>query len=360
MRATSTTTRGRTASWLLLAVVAVPCLAGTGCLGYERQSIILAFPPEEPEATADNGRIAHRPGADMDRPSASSTRLASGPQELHALIVFEGIGTDKGQHDADGAELAQFIQQDGFMPFQNLWVQLSPESMLNGPAIAGLQPLARKHITAQRGTLYLNDAGELSVYQTVTIRKVPEFVTRLNALLSAAAVKVCDRPEPDNGVPLFPYDKFSLPLLQRAERDRFEWLRIDRGQVAYSMPGSPQVLSGVRNSFLSQTSPKNRLRLGKGADEPPLPAPGAPDAPCVQNVFQSPWSLVQHPDRLTVTLGTGRDEPLHYGHEMRFKPREDDAQGLLKRACELGVKYRKDATTKTLIRDFLRSHGSGL
>src|SRR5439155_11377746 len=100
--------------------------------------------------------------------------------------------------------------------------------------------LARKHLRVRKGTFFLGKQGALCGSQVVTVREARKFVEGINGLISDGVAEMTSKALGDKTKKKGNLDEETLRLLQKAARDRHQWITFEPGRVSGTLVGSPQ------------------------------------------------------------------------------------------------------------------------
>jgi hypothetical protein len=325
--------------WRTLGAVAVACaLSGSsGCLTFEKQTLVLVFP--------------------------------RGSQEVRGLLVYEGLHA-AGHTPADLArakeELAGLFEGEQEIRLSGwpLRFQLAPQPG-DSEEVRLWRALLRKHLVIRKGGFFLDAEGKLGGYQTVTIRDRGKFVPELNRRISQSMAGVAARGLADPKGRGAVWDEESLRLVQRACTKEFPWVQIEAGRVCLTAPASPALTRRLKRAVLEEAASLPWLRdvaegKRRGALRHELPAVLSRTEEAVTWLADVPWGFDQHADRFTVSLGLGGGEPIRVvlANGNRGGPREWDKE-LMAYARQLRVPHHAGLTAERLIADFLRGRPAG-
>jgi len=281
--------------------------AGCGRLGFEKQTVVAAFP------------------ADRD--------------EVRILLVYEGLNVlgDK-ENDLKDAKsrLRQLATEQTFYLMNAFSFSLKPDPArpLTEEEKKTWQ-LIQKHLSLLNGEFYLDEKGQLCFYQHLTIRDAQEFVKGCNEWIGRAIGKFAaeglalDRAalNAEERAAWAMWDVETLQRLQAASKGKHAWLRLEAGRLSFTMPGTEHCFTHLK-----------REGLRNCAKEPWL----------ARLISDTPCSLDQRKDQLTVALGVGAGEPIRLLFEGDKDKRHFDGE-LRKYAQGLPVPFSKTATSKSLI-----------
>jgi hypothetical protein len=330
-----------------LALTVVTALLLTSCLPYAKETMVIVIPPDRDEA--------------------------------HALFVYEGLAAwgDKPEDlkDSQKAVKAYFAEKYAISlghPVAFLPLRDDPEEKHSAEQ-KELLGFFRKHVIIEKTSFFVNREGKLCGTQTVLIRDQSRFVEGINALLSKEMGKSADRVlEQEKKGKNVPDIELYRALHKAASDKTYAWVRVEPGRISLTMPGSPRLYQPAKLAFLEGGADMANFRLPKRIGSGPKPPPGAkePPPPTPDEIRQSlqaldrlatfvsetPWSLDQRRDRLTLSLGYGAGEPIRFTSP--YFPREPGTREaeLIKYVKTLDVPFEKDASTESVIADFLKQH----
>jgi hypothetical protein len=327
----------------LLALFAGLVLLSTGCIDFEKQTIVVAFNPDRDEA--------------------------------NVLLVYEDInpGGDKDEDLKNARETFDllFAQEKGFVLAHPLAIiPLTPpeEKEKLSERDKKLRAHLIKHLTVKKGTFFVNKQGRLCGTQTVTVHEAKKFVEGLNDYISEAVAEMAEKGLADRTKGARP-DEETLRLMQKAARAKHAWLAFEPGQVRLTLVGSPKYLADTKRDLANDLF----LRELRRALTPPQPPPGAPvKDPTAERernrhrlremerwaelIATVPWSVEQKRDRLSLAIGLPDGGPLQLFSPYATQKPGLKAEEMIAHAKKLGVTFQKDATVESVIADFLRKH----
>jgi hypothetical protein len=324
---------------LALPFLCLLALGTTGCLTYERQTMVFAFPKDS--------------------------------QEVKGLFLYEGIrvwGSSENDLNKAKKELASFTaNEQEFFLGSFLWrVSLAPAED-DKPSTTAYKTLFRKHLTVKNGAFFLNKEGKLCLSQALTLRDRDKFVKELNALLTAdMAADVADQlADPEKrGV----WDEESLRMIQQACTKQFQWVRLEPGRVSCTLLATPGTISRLKREVLAPKvldQMREALREDKKAPEDPEKV-GEQKRQLLQHIevwqmlagflADNPWSFDQRADHFTLSLGVGDGQPIRLtalcADSAPYRKVDDE---LVAFSRTLKVEFKKDVTADGLIADFLKA-----
>jgi hypothetical protein len=330
--------------------VALACalLGSAGCLTFEKEALVFAFPP--------------------------------GGREVRGLLVYEGLApSGAGRQDLARAkeELGKTFAaaEQFYLGSWALQASLKPGPD-DGPLEREKKALLRRHLVVGGGGFFLNEGGRLCGYQTVTVRDRGRFVADLNGLISRA---MTDHVKGGLGDPRQRADwedEETLRLMERACAKRFEWVRVEPGRLSLTVPATPAAAARLKREFLGADELAGlrdaaSARPGKkGTDEPPREPTLAEVMAAVRSyctgrqllielVSDFPLSFDQRKDRITVSLGLGDGEPILGGSTGAGPALAAGEADLIAHARTLNVPFKSGVTAEKLIADFLQEHTAG-
>jgi hypothetical protein len=331
----------------LLALFAGLVLLSTGCIDFEKQTIVVAFNPDRDEA--------------------------------NVLLVYEDMnpGGDKEDDLKNARETLDlfFAQGKGF-ELAHPWamIHLTPPEEKKNPTEFDkkMVPHLIKHLTVKKGTVFVNKDGRLCGTQTITVRGAKKFVEGLNDYISenvgeSAEKKLADRTKRGGE------DEETLRLWQKAAQDKHAWFSFEPGQVKLTLVGSSKYLAEMKRDlakdlFLRQL--RQALAPRPEKDAPPGAPPKAPTAEQLAKnrhqlremerwgelIATVPWSVEQKRDRLSLAIGLPDGGPLRLFSPYATEKPGMKAEEMIAHAKKLGLTFQKDATVESVIADFLRKH----
>jgi hypothetical protein len=316
---------------LVLAAAVVLCSTGC-CLDFEKQTFVLTFHPERDEINAlllyEGLQVAGK--TEEDRKSA----------EKDLGVVFA---------ESKGFYLGHPLSAVGLGPYKNQKASEKEKKLLD---------LLGKHLTVRKGTFFLNKEGSLCGSQEITIRRARAFVRGLNEMISADDVRkwltfgngMADKPPPRKALADATkkqqgfFDEETLKLMQKAVKDKHQWIHFEPGRIGVTLVGSPKYFAKVKHSLMAELQKMLRNDV-KEAER------------FAEVASQTPWSLEQRRHRATFSLGLGEGEPLRFFSPYVSTEQGNQAAAMVAHARTLGLEIKKEATAESVIADFLRRHG---
>jgi hypothetical protein len=277
----------------LLVLFALATISGAGCskIDYDRQVTVVSFPPEQKDA--------------------------------RVLLVYEGLrvagnepkGKDIVEADKQLAEMIEARKEFWIGPYQPIF-QLSLREL---PPDKGndLQSLAREHVVIDVADFFTLPDGRLCARQTLTVRNVDKFVSKLNEIITSTMARSARERLARLHDPNDLFDLDSWRLVAKACRGKFQWVRLEPGRISVTVPASP----GAASWFKAEIFGLKRLQALEAAirnNEAPTVATQDPLSIAVQlrsalgDLCNSAWSFDQRQDRFTVSLGYGDGKPIRF------------------------------------------------
>jgi hypothetical protein len=330
----------------LLALFAGLVLLSTGCIDFEKQTIVIAFNPDRDEA--------------------------------NALLVYEDINAGGDKEDdlknAKNALKVLFDEEKGFVLAHPLVIiPLTPpeEKEKLSERDKKLRAHLIKHLTVKKGTFFVNKEGRLCGTQTITVREAKKFVEGLNDYISENVAEMADKALADRTKGARP-DEETLRMMQKATRDKHAWFTFEPGQVKLTLVGSPKYLADAKRELANDLMLRE-LRRALAPPQPKDPPPGAPPTdPAAERaknrhrlrtmerwaelIATVPWSVEQKRDRLSLAIGLSDGGPLRLFSPYATETPGVKAEEMIAHAKKLGLSFQKDATVESVIADFLRKH----
>jgi hypothetical protein len=314
---------------LLLALLLVPC---AGCLDFEKETVVVAFPKDR--------------------------------DEVRFLLVYEGFrvaGEGNGPMDKAKEELAKLTTTDKFFYLGSplLAIPLDKQKDEKEDQKRYREWLV-KHLTVGKCVLFTNKEGKLCGYQKITLRNAKKFVADVNGFLSEEFAKWAQDLLDNEKKRGKDWDKETLDLVLKAARNKHQWVRIEPGRISFTMPGSQAVFTKAKREILAAQRLEDLCKeLAPGKKEPKLDA--IRDKLKSMELGQAwlsdlPVSIDLRKDRATLSLGFGDGEPFMLISPPPDKPKEftERDKGLAAYAKTLKAEFRKDVTTDALIAEFLK------
>jgi hypothetical protein len=285
--------------------------------------------------------------------------FAKDRDEVRALVVYERLDVgnketvmghtgslkpgDLGFAKKCLAEL--FMTDHAFYLFSKIpiWLKTNKEDRKETrEAIALLQ----RHLTIRKGSFFFDKEGRLCGTQTIVVRQVHKLIETLNERIAQQVMATADeglglersKLEPDMRERWADCDDESLRILRRAARAKHRWLRLEAGRLSFTLPGKPELFARLKRRFLRELAEKK-------------------DKAWVTWFSQTPWSIDEGRDRLTISVGAGDWEPFRLSLAGTPKKKSKFQDDLVKYAKSLGVPFMENVTTETLIADFQRQGG---
>jgi hypothetical protein len=336
---------GRSRRWWLLAAFA---LAATGCVDFEKETMVFVFPPDSPE--------------------------------VRGLLVYEGLGVvgalgpgnpKEGDLQSAKEQLTHFIRsgQDFCLGHHFALFFSLAAADADPPATRARRAALRDLLTIHNGALFKRPDGRLCGYQTITVRDRKKLVTELNALMSSQMARMAEAALASQKNPPSPWDEESLRRLQKAGQTDFTWFQLDPGRASLTMPATPAAVRRLKRDFFWAEPIAEVRKWAAPADL--STGPGSALTLNLINIRQTaermeqgvrflsdtPWSFDQRHDRFTVALGLGHGEPIRLATENWGGPYKY-AEELLAHARSLGAPFREQLTAERLITDFLKGQGT--
>jgi hypothetical protein len=312
-------------------------LGSTGCVTFEKETMVFVFPPDS--------------------------------KEVRGLLVYEGVRvtTDNATDLAKAQEqLTRFVNGGQEFCLGDNWIlhfDLAPETG-DDPAARALKAMLRKHLVVRNGTFFLDKDGKLCGYQTVTVRDRDRFAADLNAQTSAGMADFATRALADPKTRGSWWDDESLRLVQQAARKQFAWFRLEPGRVSFTLPAAPAAVRRLKREALNV---EEIARLRNELMAPGKPAGPPPDVrqrvdPFLANLENvaaflgdTPLSFDQRADRCTIALGLGGGRPIRLtvpGAPVEAQRKVDEE--LLAHARTLKAPFKAGLTAEGLIAAFLK------
>jgi hypothetical protein len=327
-----------------VALLTFVLLGTSGCLDFDRQTVVFVFPPDS--------------------------------REVRALLVYEGlhVGTKETNEKADKQNLDKakedlerlFGREEEFcLGHPLLRVSLVP-AIEDTPPDKALKTLLGKHLVIHKGGFYLDKDGKLCGYQTITIRDRDAFVKDFNPLIGERmagwAKELLNAPSPGDF-----WDKESLRRIEQAADKHFTWLRMEPGRFSFTLPATPALTNRLRREVL-QMNRLAELREQLASLDMETDAAQVRSARLravrslasllekdAQFLSELPLSFDQRPDRFTVSLGVGDGEPIRVAVEQdKGGSNRQGEEKLIAHARTLKVPFKTDRTTEGLIAGFLK------
>jgi hypothetical protein len=320
------------------AVVALLALLNSGCLDFEKQTIMLTFPKDG--------------------------------KAVHALFVYEGLHV-RGTQRKDDKPLKDAMKHLGELVQGDVVIIADPIARipLKRRAAEKLPPederiikLFEKHVSVPPGLFLTSKDGKLAYCQPLTLSEPQEAIAGFNRRISEEVLKELNQ-QPANGQS--PLDKETATLLKKSAENGYTWLRLEAGRLSVTMPGNRDFFTRLRRHAFDPRSidqfDRNLDVLAKQqGDVKPLLKRMHDDLTQVKAIIDllvdSPWSVDQRHDQLTLTLGWGNNEPFHLMFPtMRHATLDERDKKLFAHAKTLGATVRDDTTVEAVLTEFQRS-----
>lgn len=310
------TSLDRSGRWsiLRLTVILSLALAGGGCVTFEKETAVVAFPP--------------------------------GKDEIRILLIYEGVqasDSNAGTLKTAREQLTRFVTSQEEFCLGDNWIThvVMTTSKDDSEQTKQLRNFLKKHIAVKNGAFFDNKDGKLSGYQTVTVRQAKQFVEDLNGLISPEIVKLTEEALASPDLKKSGLDVETLERLQRAGRELFAWVRLEPGRVSFTAPLSFALLARGRHDLAKQLTESLKSRPTELE-------------PLLKFLAEVPISLDQRKNQVTVSLGVGEGEPFTLLFGDKEKPVRHFEKELRDHARSLRPEFLKDATTEGLIAEFLK------
>jgi hypothetical protein len=293
----------RLASLLCVVLVAPLAFAITGCLDFERQTVIVAFPKDN--------------------------------KEVRCLFLYEGLHVGRPVEEAElnGAKeaLAKLVNdEDSFYLFNN--TSLVRQKGVNaGDDAEKWTAFLQKRLTIRSGACFYDEPG-LCFYQIVTIKDAKNFVAEINPLIGKSMGSAAEWVLADERLLPQGWDAETMRLIKKAAGDtKYTWFQMEPGRVTFTIPATPasrkQMRLEVRDSHLFNAE---------------------------QLSFDEPQ------DRLTIAIGLGGGDTIRvagrldgqFGRYMRDRLYDRE----LHAAARKLKAYEKEPTVEKVIADFLKKN----
>jgi hypothetical protein len=311
---------GLTKTWLGAIAGLLCAFACTGCLGFEREIMVLVQPAKNADACM--------------------------------LLVYDGIHAASDGNANESIIKACFQDKQGFYFGHPLLGYF-----LSGPLAereAGMSDrekqihrLVRSHVSIADAGLFLNEGGKLCGWQILTLRKTDQLVRGFNELITSYFADLVFQGLADPKKSGSEWDRHSLQIIRRSIQQRHAWLCLEPGRISFALPGNQSFFRELKRSFLSDWE-------ATGAIEDQIEAAKRRFA----ILSETALSVDQRRDLLTISLGVGDEEPIRvtcdYGS---CDPQKLDDQ-LIRYARYLGGNLEK-RRIEPFIADFLRHHRTG-
>jgi hypothetical protein len=319
-------------------LVALFLLTSTGCVAFEKQTIVVAFPKGGKELRAllvyERVCVQGKTPEDMEVARKELTALAANDHLFyggHPLLRFELEKIDPKDNESDQKkELRLFLKQ---------------------------------YVRTRGEAFYVGKEGRLCFVQSLTIADAPKMLTELNERLSshintATAQMLSDAEKRPEWM-----DLETANLLHKASSEKsYAWLKLEPGRLSLTLPVSPEGATRVkRELFLLRDIEGLRKQL-QGQAPKGAPHYGVNESvqflELVATFFSDvPFSVDHRHDRVTFSVGVGDGRPIRIPVPADPRVVENGGQDeeLTKFARKLTVPFREGVTAEDVIAEFLRS-----
>ena len=327
---------GAQRSRLFLIALVVLALASSGCVEFEKETIVAVVDPE------NNG--------------------------ARILLVYEALHSDANQGNQSGlasdlAELDQLfkVRESFYCGHPLLRVDLQEAKTPVFPKKSDdlnekLRVLLCEHVSIRTAGFFVSRQGKLCGFQTLRVRHLRKFVRGLNEWMSelfAAQIKDARGDPKKFGRE---WDLKSMLAMEQAAKDHFPWLRVEPGRISFTLLGSQDFLIRIKRDVLSP------LVTQEPANDKTGPALPKAEEILKRNkdlerglrlLSESALSLDHRRDRMTFSLGLGDGEPIRLAADYGvLGPRPCDGR-LLDHARKVSGDLRRNVDVETLITEFL-------
>jgi hypothetical protein len=324
---------------LAAVAVALLMLGNTGCLVFERQTLVFAFP--------------------------------KGGKEVRALFLYEGmrVGGDKPNDLASAhKQLGALAANDHFLYGGHFMIPIEIEKIDPKDTDSDQAKMFRLFLKANlkvRGEgFYLNKEGRLCFAQTVTITDAPRMLTELNAIISSEINTMTAQVLAGAQRRSEWMDDDTVKLLHKASSEKsYDWLKIEPGRISFTMPMSPAVAANLKRDLFRV---KDIQALRKQVEGTVPPNSGkrfdVRDSllalELVATFFSEvPFSVDHRHDRVILAVGVGDGQPIRipapFDESVPKKGAQDEE--LIKFARTLKVPFKEGMTAESAVADFLKA-----
>jgi hypothetical protein len=326
--------------WSVAFLAALLCHSGSGCLVFERQTMVYTFAPDG--------------------------------SEVRGLYVYEDLHVGGGNDDKSFKQAKEELEsimvanQRCYLAMPLLGISLAPPKAGETRSAADTKALAllQKHLSLAAGSFYLDKGGKLCAWQTVTIRDSQKFVEGLNELISTgmkemAAAELAKTTRQIDGE--------MFRVLQNSAGANHAWLKLEPGRLSFALPGTPKGFADLKRVALHDLLVKELEQLAS-------PPPAAASKPLTRDdiriraknlgslvkfLSETPISIDQRADSMIFAVGEGQGRPLRLNFAADLtepepvEPRKYESE-LVAHARSLKVRFSPNQTTEALIADFLK------
>jgi hypothetical protein len=319
---------------LRLAVAALLPLC-TGCLVYDRQSLVLITP-------------------------------AKGEKAGKALLVYEGLHSSEAS-DKDFASTCKQLKQltvSGERCYAGAWMLPIAVAEPDEKEKESIQDRAerllyKKNLRIGPATFFTDAGGRLCCYQVVTIPDVPGFLTDLNGFVNLGILT-------GNLGQQSWLDDASKKQVREAAGNAHAWLSTEPGLLKLNLPLTPAGLAGLKRDVLN---PGRFERLVVDLDQLINPKEGKEKVEPeeykrrikeiqedVLLLVNNPVNIDQHKDHVLLALGLGEGQPIELlGPQSHLGPQALEAdKKLAEFARTLGRPFARDVTLDALRTRFIQ------
>jgi hypothetical protein len=322
--------------WPLL-LAGLVSLVNAGCLVFDKQTMVVVFPK-------DAG-------------------------EVRVLMVYHGLHVS-GKNDTDleraKDQLAQLVRGEIFYmgdPLLRVCLKPGREDRPTEWDVAAMKTL-NKHIVPGKGVFVADKDDRCAYCQPLTVRDPGPFVAWLNQIIGEELIDAI-RAEPKGDKKLPPImDKETKEMIERAAKQKFAFLRLDSGRIAFTLPGTRKFFADAKREIAVGNIADIKKSLEALAD--PAKKNAAMDAlrkqlddmdSTANLLADTPWSLDQRPNQITLAIGWGDGQPfqLTVGSGKRSKGNEQHTKDLHAFGKTLGIPVRNNASIDHLVESFQRT-----
>jgi len=278
-------------------------LFSAGCLTWEKQTILVTFPKEQ--------------------------------NELRILIVYHGLGVagkDAKQLENAKTQLSLLVNRDGFFlgdsTLLGVSLKLGKNDELNAQKLQALKVL-KHHVVIDEGMFVTGKNNSLSFCQPLTVRDPVRFTVWLNQMIREELVPLLKSRKDDSF-----WDDETVRMVQEAADKEIPFVRYEPGRFSLTVAGTHKFFAKLKRSFLDE----NKVWTTE-------------DWRAFANSFaNTPLSLVQGSDQITLSLGWGGNQPFRVTTESNG--RSVDTMDLQAFARTLKAPFRNDISLEKVLDDF--------
>jgi hypothetical protein len=323
-----------------LLIMALLALTNTGCLDFEKQTMVVTFSKDG--------------------------------QDMQVLMVYDGLGVSgNNPKDLETAkdQLAQLVRGEAFYmgdPLVRVYLKPGKYDEPKDWDKKAMKVLG-KHIVLGQGLLLKTLDGRYAYCQPLTVRDPASFVAWLNQIIAEEAVDVLRAEPKKKGKKAEPIaDEETITVIEKAAKNKFAFLRVEPGRIAFTVPGTPKFFADLKRDALGGGFDNIKKEVENLLD-PTTRDKVKPEQ--IRKLFDNlesevnlladtPWSLDQRRNQVTLALGWGDGHPFRLTVESAGRPDGKKAKhnkDLFAFAETLGATVRDDVSLDQVLEEFQRS-----